>query len=111
MLRPVEELAPIADALVSMVPILAAGLASALVAATRKWVAQAIDPKYFPALLPIAGGLVALAAKALGLDIGDVNAETADLDWWQTTVAGVITGGFTVGLHQIAKQLHPRGSP
>jgi membrane associated rhomboid family serine protease len=96
---------PLLDALSSAAPLIAAGLASMAIAFTREHVARLVKPKYLPILLPIAGGVVASVAQLVGFDVGDFNAETANLDAWQTAIAGVMTGGFMVGLHQIPKQL------
>jgi hypothetical protein len=93
------------DALVPLAPVIAAAIASVGLSLAREHIAPVIAPKWYPVLLPIAGGLVASAARFFGVDIGDLNPETADLDAWQTAVAGVMTGGLMVGLHQIPKQL------
>lgn len=96
---------PLIDALISVTPVVAAALATLVVSYFRDSVSQWIRPKFYPVLLPIAGGVVASVAQLVGVDIGDLNAATADFNAWQTAIAGVMTGGFMVGLHQIPKQL------
>lgn len=95
---------PLLDALASAAPIIAAGIASALLSAVREHAEKWIKPKFYPVLLPIAGGLVASLGNLVGVDLGDFNAQTADFTLWQSAVAGVMTGGFMVGLNQIPKQ-------
>ena len=101
----------IALTLTPMLPMFAAAATSALIAFARNQVNALMPPWTIPIVLPIAGGVVAGLAQAVGFDIGDFNPQTASLDGWQTVIAGTMTGGFAVALHQIVTQFKNRKNP
>lgn len=92
-------------ALISALPLIAAAIVPPTIAFINKKVGEYVPRKFYPILLPIAGALVAGTAKALGFDIGEFDASTADLTMWQTVVTGLLVGSASVGLHQIPKQM------
>lgn len=92
-------------ALLSALPLIAAAIVPPTLAYINAKVGEYVPRQFYPILLPIAGALVAGISKALGLDIGDFNPDTADLSMWETVVAGILVGSASVGLHQIPKQM------
>jgi len=73
-----------------------------LVAAVRKFTGEAIPAKYIPIILPVAGGLVAGLAAAVGVNIPGF--EAGDASTWSSAVTGILIGAAAVGAHQIKKQ-------
>lgn len=96
---------PVLDALLSALPLIVAAVVPPALAYFNSKVGAIVPKHLYPVLLPVAGALLAGAAKAAGFDVGDFNSETADLDMWQTMVAGALSGHAAIGIHQIKKQL------
>lgn len=96
------------EQLIAAIPLIAAAIASFAIAMFREHIWPVLPDYLIPIVLPIAGGIIAGLAKALGFDIGDFNAETADLTTWQTVIAGVLSGLAMTGLHQAQKQVRER---
>jgi hypothetical protein len=99
------------DALSSALPLIAAAIVPPVLAWFNANVGELIPKWLYPILLPIAGALVATAAKFAGFDFGDFNPETADLTTWQTIIIGAMAGSASVGIHQIKRQFEKRPSP
>lgn len=91
-----------------MLPMWAAALTAVAIAYTRAQVNRLVPSWAFPILIPLAGGLVSVGAQAVGYDLGDFNPQTAGLTMWQTAIAGTVTGGFSITLHQAVTQIRTR---
>lgn len=96
---------PVLDALLSALPLIIAAVVPPALAYFNSKVGTIVPKHLYPILLPVLGALLAGAAKAAGFDVGDFNSETADLDMWQTVVAGALSGHAAIGIHQIKKQI------
>lgn len=100
-----------ADAIVPLVPVIAAALAPPLLMMVRGYVEKVIPVRFFPALLPIAGGLVAGLAHLVGVDASILQTTAQDAHAWETVVQGVLAGSASVGLHQLGRAVKPAADP
>ena len=92
------------DQLIATIPLIAAIVVPPVVALLRQWIVKIIPTKWFPVLLPMAGGIVAGAAHIFGVDAGDLQADPSSVAAWEAVITGMVTGSAAVGVHQIAKQ-------
>lgn len=92
------------EALVGLIPLVAAALTPPLVAACRQYVTDAVPPRWFPVLLPITGGFVAGVAHLVGVDAAVLQQTSAEVSAWETVVQGILVGSASVGVHQIKRQ-------
>lgn len=92
------------DQLLSALPLIIAAIVPPLVMGFRNFIAPLVPGRLIPMLLPVAGGLVAGLANLAGVDLGDFNPETADLNAWQQVVTGVLVGLAAIGVHQVGVQ-------
>lgn len=92
------------DQLIAVIPLIISAVVPILVGLGRNWITAKVDPKYFPVLLSLGGGVVGALAHFAGVDAAILSAQTTDISLWQTTITGVTSGLASVGIHQIYKQ-------
>lgn len=85
-------------------PLILAAIVPPLFAAVRKFLGEVIPATWIPVLLPVAGGVVAGIAHALGVDAAALQTTSFDPTIWQTVVEGILVGSASVGIHQIKRQ-------
>lgn len=90
--------------LIATLPLIISAVVPVLVGLARGWIVNHVDPKYFPALLSVGGGLVGALANLAGVDAAVLSHQTTDITLWQSTITGVMSGLSAVGIHQIYKQ-------
>lgn len=90
--------------LLSIIPLVSAGAATAIVSAVRKVSDRFIDPKWIPAILPIAGGILGFVAHIAGVDVAILESSGYTPEAWTLALNGVMAGLAAVGVHQIKKQ-------
>lgn len=92
------------EALIAMIPMIAAGITPPLIMIVRDQITKVVAPKWFPVMLPILGGVVAGIANLLGVDATILQTTSQDINAWETVVQGILAGSASVGLHQVGKQ-------
>lgn len=92
------------DQLIAAIPLLLSAIIPPLVSLGRSWIVSHIDPRWFPVLLSLGGGVVGALAHFAGVDAAILSHQTTDVSLWQTTLTGVTSGLASVGIHQIYKQ-------
>lgn len=102
---------PLLDWLTSALPLISGALAATLVAYGRERLVPRLPKRYLPFLMPFIASAAAVVAQKYGVDLGDFNPETADLDAWQTAVAGFMTGAFGTWAYEARKQLAAKKTP
>lgn len=89
---------------IAMLPLIISAAIPPLVSLARSLFVLHVNPKWFPVLLPIGGGLVGALANLLGVDATILASQTSDPQAWQTVITGITSGLASVGIHQIYKQ-------
>lgn len=89
---------------IALIPLLISALVPPVVSFGRSWFLSHVDPKWFPVILPIAGGLVGALAHFVGVDASILSHQTADAQAWETVITGITSGLASIGIHQIYKQ-------
>lgn len=92
------------DQLIAAIPLIISASIPPLLSFGRGWFLTHVDPKWYPILLSVGGGVIGALAHFAGVDAAILSAQTTDVSLWQTTITGVTSGLASVGIHQIYKQ-------
>lgn len=92
------------DHLIAALPLIISAVVPPLFTTFRATILSSVDPKWFPLLLSLGGGIVGALSHLAGVDAALLSAQTTDPALWQTTITGVTSGLASVGIHQIFKQ-------
>jgi len=93
------------QALLSIIPLIVAAVATPLFAAFRSHVMPLVPDRYVPIFLPILAAVVGAVANWLGVDAAILNEDPTNVSAWETVGTAILTALAMTGMHQISRQL------